>query len=437
MVMPESTTKDMILIHSLAFNLLLLYILFVGCKEWELLSWSRRAAAEAEAVASVSCSGHGRAYLDGIPVDGMPVCECNSCFGGPNCSEVIAGCPADVDSAVLIPGWHRMSYSFNDNSSISQELEKLIRKVHAIAKNAVTGRFIVFGAGSTQLLNAAVHALSMDNPSPPSAVVASVPFYPKLKVSYKQQTDFFSSLGYKFYGDTSMYKNPSDVSTNAIEFVTSPNNPDGKLKKKVLRGESVRAIHDHAYYWPHFSGIPTPADEDIMIFTLSKLTGHAGTRFGWAVIKDEAVYRRMLTYSDESCYGVSRDTQVRASKLLKVVLEGEGRELFSFGYKTMKDRWEKLSQALSFSKRFSIQDIAPVYCSFLQGIRDPSPAFAWFKCEREEDKDCYTVLRDAGIIGRRGTLFGAESCYVRLSLVTRQDDFELLLRQINKLVAEK
>ncbi|KAK2999390.1 hypothetical protein RJ639_023516 [Escallonia herrerae] len=164
----------MILIHSLAFNLLLLYILFVGCKEWELLSWSRRAAAEAEAVASVSCSGHGRAYLDGIPVDGMPVCECNSCFGGPNCSEVIAGCPADVD---------RMSYSFNDNSSISQELEKLIRKVHAIAKNAVTGRFIVFGAGSTQLLNAAVHALSMDNPSPPSAVVASVPFYPVVVLS--------------------------------------------------------------------------------------------------------------------------------------------------------------------------------------------------------------------------------------------------------------
>ncbi|KAK2970526.1 hypothetical protein RJ640_020510 [Escallonia rubra] len=450
MVMPESSKKDMILIPSLALNLLLLYPLFVGCKKWELLSWSRRAAAEAEAVASVSCSGHGRAYLDGITVDGMPVCECNSCFGGPNCSEVIAGCPADVNSgdplflepfwmqraassAVLIAGWHRMSYSFNDNSSISQELEKHIRKVHAMVKNAVTDRFIVFGAGSTQLLNAAVHALSMDNSSPPSAVVASVPFYP----SYKQQTDFFSSLGYKFYGDTSMRKNPSDVLMNAIEFVTSPNNPDGKLRKKVLKGESVRAIHDHAYYWPHFTGIPTPADEDIMIFTLSKLTGHAGTRFGWALIKDEAVYRRMLTYSDESCYGVSRDTQVRALKLLKVVLEGEGRELFTFGYKTMKDRWEKLSQALSFSKLFSIQDIAPVYCSFFQGIRDPSPAFAWFKCEREEDKDCYTVLRDAGIIGRKGTLFGAESCYVRLSLITRQDDFELLLRQINKLVAEK
>jgi histidinol-phosphate/aromatic aminotransferase/cobyric acid decarboxylase-like protein len=68
---------------------------------------------------------------------------------------------------------------------------------------------------------------------------------------------------------------------NFIEFVTSPNNPDGQLRKAVLHGyPNAKAIYDHAYYWPHFSPIPTPADEDIMIFTISKLTGHAGARFG-------------------------------------------------------------------------------------------------------------------------------------------------------------
>ncbi|KAK2979908.1 hypothetical protein RJ640_020150 [Escallonia rubra] len=452
MVKLQSSKCAFSLVSSIVLNLLLLFYLFVGDNSRKLLSWGSRAAAEAEAVASLSCSGHGRAYLDGLLVDGIPVCECNSCFDGPDCSVFVPGCPADVNSgdplflepfwmqhaassAILVAGWHRMSYSFDEKSSItSQELEKRIRRVHAIVGNAVTDqRFIVFGAGSTQLLNAAVHALSLDNTSSPSAVVVSAPSYP----AYKEQTDFFDSLDYKFYGDTSMWKNTSDVSANVIEFVTSPNNPDGMLRKEVLQGPSARAIHDHAYYWPHFTAIPAPADEDVMVFTLSKLTGHAGSRFGWALVKDEAVYQQMLKYTNENCFGVSRDTQLRALKLLKVVLEGEGREIFGFAHKTMSDRWGKLSEALSSSKRFSIQDLAPQYCSFFQRVRGPSPAYAWFKCEREEDKDCYRVLSDAGIIGRRGTLFGAGSRYVRLSLIKRQDDFDLLLLRMRKLVAEE
>ena len=99
---------------------------------------------------------------------------------------------------------------------------------------------------------------------------------------YQIQTDFFNSVNFEFQGDASLWKtNNSDSSTNVIEFVTSPNNPDGQLKKAVLQGSSsVKAIHDHAYYWPHFTAIPAPADEDLMIFTMSKLTGHAGSRFG-------------------------------------------------------------------------------------------------------------------------------------------------------------
>ena len=87
-------------------------------------------------------------------------------------------------------------------------------------------------------------------------------------------------MDYEFYGDASKWKNNSNGKTHIIEFVTSPNNPDGKLKKAVLEGPYVKAIHDHAYYWPHFTAIPAPANEDLMIFTLSTLTGHAGTRFG-------------------------------------------------------------------------------------------------------------------------------------------------------------
>ncbi|CAK7346733.1 unnamed protein product [Dovyalis caffra] len=415
------------------------------------LSWSQIAATEAETVAAISCSGHGRAFLDGLVLDGTegPVCECNTCYGGPDCSHFFPDCFADADggdplflepfwmqhaasSALLVAGWHRMSYSYSDQSSMSEELERHIRKLHAIVGNAATdGRYIVFGAGSTQLLNAAVRALSPENSSSPARVVASIPFYPV----YELQTDIFRSVDFNFQGDTSLWKNNSDTGTEIIEFVTTPNNPDGQLNKGVLHGPNVKAIHDHAYYWPHFTAIPAPAHGDLMIFTLSKFTGHAGSRFGWAIIKDEVIYQRMLTFLQLNTMGVSRDTQLRTLKLLKVVLAGGGRDLFEFGHETMRKRWEKLNKVISMSKRFSLQKIAPKYCIYFQKIRGVSPAYGWLKCEKEEDKNCFAVLQTAAnITGRQGSVFYAEDRYVRLSLIRRQDDFDLLLQKLNELI---
>jgi selenocysteine lyase/cysteine desulfurase len=86
-----------------------------------------------------------------------------------------------TSSALVVAGWHRMGYSYahSDQWSMSGELERHIRSLHSVVGNAVTaGRYIVFGAGSTQLLNAAVNALSSDNSSTPARVVALSPYYP-------------------------------------------------------------------------------------------------------------------------------------------------------------------------------------------------------------------------------------------------------------------
>ncbi|RVW94865.1 hypothetical protein CK203_034589 [Vitis vinifera] len=64
------------LLGSVILNILFIANAYVGGKGE--LSWSRKAAEEEEAVAAVTCSVHGRAYLDGLVADGSPVCECNS-----------------------------------------------------------------------------------------------------------------------------------------------------------------------------------------------------------------------------------------------------------------------------------------------------------------------------------------------------------------------
>lgn len=83
-------------------------------------------------------------------------------------------------SAVLVSGWHRMSYSYEDGTFLSRELKKVIRKLHSVVGNAVTdNRFVIFGSGTTQLLAAAVHALSLKDPSlsSPARLLTSIPYY--------------------------------------------------------------------------------------------------------------------------------------------------------------------------------------------------------------------------------------------------------------------
>lgn len=81
----------------------------------------------------------------------------------------------------------------------------------------------------------------------------------------------------------------------------------------------------------------------------------------------------MTEYMSSSSMGVSRDAQLRALKLINVVLETRGKQIFEFGYHTMRNRWESLSKTLSLSNRFSLQKLGPRYCTYFQKIRGPSP----------------------------------------------------------------
>ncbi|KAF8696236.1 hypothetical protein HU200_037137 [Digitaria exilis] len=424
------------------------------------LSWSLQAAREAEAVAAVGCSGHGQVFLDGVAgEDGRPGCQCNACFAGPDCSLQKLDCTADADSgnplfldpywrrhaaasAVVVSGWHRMSYTTSDATFQSVELERQIRLLHTAVGNAVVDdKHVVFAAGSVQLINALVHALSPDanDASPPARVVATAPYYP----TYRTQTAMFDGREYVWGGTTARWANASRNSTATtdgyIEFVTSPNNPDAKLYGPVLGG-SAAAIVDHAYYWPHFTHIPAPADEDVMMFTISKLSGHAGSRFGWALIRDENVAKRAKDYVQNSIMGASRDTQLRMLGIMKAMLANLHTEedIFVFGHDAMRTRWLKLNAVVSRSRRISLQKIQPQYCTYFQRIREPSPAYAWVKCEREEDGNCYDALLKANIITRSGVYFEAGSRYTRVSLLKSDDDFDVLMERVTDLVnAEK
>uniref|UniRef100_A0A5B7B4M9 Putative tryptophan aminotransferase-related protein 2 n=1 Tax=Davidia involucrata TaxID=16924 RepID=A0A5B7B4M9_DAVIN len=337
-------------------------------------------------------------------------------------------------TTVVISGWQSLSY-FSDVRNLCWFLEpefaKAVIRLHKLVGNAVTdGRYIVVGTGSTQLIQAAVYALSPPNAPEPMSVVSAAPYF----ASYPLIIDFLKSGLYKWEGAAQKFSKDGPY----IELVTSPNNPDGYSRHAVVNRNGGILVHDLAYYWPQYTPISFAADHDLMLFTVSKSTGHAGTRIGWALVKDQEVAKKMTKYIELNTIGVSKDSQLRAAKILQVVSDGydhvgnpgKGEAFFEYGYNIMARRWKQLRAAVKHSQLFSMSEFPLGFCNFSGRTFETQPAFAWLKCEGEIE-DCESFLRSHKILTRGGKHFGGSPKYVRISILDRDRTFDLLTERLS------
>ncbi|KAJ7550810.1 hypothetical protein O6H91_07G119400 [Diphasiastrum complanatum] len=340
---------------------------------------------------------------------------------------------------MVIPPWHSISY-VSSQRQISPFFEDFlideIISVHKIVGNAVTkDRHIVIGAGSIQLLQAALYALSVNDRSPPLKVVSAYPFYS----AYPMVTDFVQSKLYEWAGDAMDFEATSNRD-GYIEIVNYPNNPDGTFRHAVVNG-SGGLIHDLAYYWPQYTPITSPADHDIMLFTLSKFSGHAGSRVGWAIVKDLKVAQLMSKYIFLNTIGLSRDAQARAAHIMRYVVHHYSQKgsapyrlktgpdnttlLFHHAYDALKHRWKELRGLVVSGARFTLQDYPLAFCTFFGETTTSHPAFAWLKCE--QDRNCEELLNSVNVRSRGGHQFGIlDPQYTRISMILNLKEFTTL-----------
>ncbi|GAV89080.1 Alliinase_C domain-containing protein [Cephalotus follicularis] len=335
---------------------------------------------------------------------------------------------------VVISGCDSMSY-FTDMGNLcwflEPELANSIKRLHCIVGNAVTeDRHIVVGSGSTQLYNALLYAFSSPDEPEPISVVCAAPYYS----AYADVTDCVRSGLYKWAGDAYTFEKDGPY----IEVVTTPNNPDGSIREAVVNRSHGKVIHDLAYYWPQHTPITHPADYDNMLFTFSKTTGHAGSRIGWAFVKDKEVARKMIEFIMINSIGVSKESQLRAAKIFEAVCDScqnSGSEnFFEYGQRLMGGRWEKLRQVLKNSEILSLPEYPLVYCNFSGKIMETKPAFAWLECN---DSDCASFLMEHKIKGRGGRRFGVDSKYARFSLVGEEKEFDNFLERLSGIHGKK
>nr|KYP70242.1 Alliin lyase 1 [Cajanus cajan] len=337
-------------------------------------------------------------------------------------------------TTIIIPGWQSMSY-LSDTSNICWFLEaefaKEVVRLHKVVGNAVTeGRHIVVGTGSSQLILAALYALSSPDAHEPISVVSAAPYYS----SYPSMADYQKSGLYKWAGDAESF----DKEGPYIELVTSPNNPDGFRRRSMVNRSQGLLIHDLAYYWPQYTPISSPSDHDLTLFTVSKSTGHAGMRIGWALVKDKEVAKKMTKFIELNTIGVSKDSQLRAAKVLKAVSDSCEQEnskneesFFKYSYKLMAQRWKQLREVVEAGELFTLPQFSPAFCTFFGQEMDPQPAFMWLKCEGDIE-DCESFLRGHKVLTRSGKHFGASPKYVRISML---DTDETFIQLIDRLLA--
>lgn len=433
------------------------------------VSWTSAASLEAEFAAAYNCSGHGSVPIDLLRLGQKTgvFCECDECFAGPACEHAVPDCKANFDSgdplifepywrqnseagSVLIPGWYRIGYELSQ--PLIPGLEEEIRAIHSLVGNAVTkGRYILVGTGATQIMAAAYVSHSLDAQGLPVRAILAPPYYE----AYRRQIEMVKPGGVKWTGFSESLPLEGGFNGRSIEVVTSPNNPDGSLRESVFSGAEYYTIYDHAYYWPHYTPITRPSDHDLMVFSLSKLTGHAGSRVGWAIVKDYSLYQKLLLSVRLFSVGVSHDSQLRATHLIRAVRDGYTKSgnpslkmlpeehasqhrLFHYGHAKLRKRWDGLIPLVKVSDRFSIQqDLEPKYCNFFKDTVQPAPAFAWIRCEREEDRDCPSLWEKAGIAGRGGKRSGATDQYVRIAMMGTDVGFDNLIGRIQALITEQ
>ncbi|KDP26637.1 hypothetical protein JCGZ_17795 [Jatropha curcas] len=331
----------------------------------------------------------------------------------------------------VISGSDLMSY-FSDIGNLcwflEPQLSDAIKRLHRTVGNAESDdRYILVGTGSSQLCQAALYALSSPCGPEPISVVCAAPYYS----AYKDQIDLLHSGLYKWAGDAYAF----DKDEPYIEIVTSPNNPDGAIREAVVNRGEGKVIYDLAYYWPQYTPITHPADYDIMLFTFSKSTGHAGSRIGWALVKDKDVAKKMMKFMEITSIGVSKESQLRAAKILGVVTEScqhgvpDSENFFKYSQCLMAERWEKLRQVVKNSAIFSLPKYPHEWCNFSEIYTESHPAFAWLKCK--EDIDCENLLRAQKLLTRGGERFGVGRNYVRISLLSPEEVFNLFLERLS------
>lgn len=265
-------------------------------------------------------------------------------------------------------------------------LEAAILSIHQVIGNVDRPQDyeIVIGNGASQLLSAIMYETYGTRVSAPP------PYFTRFPVLAQIANNLWSEYKWKEVDESKL-------------ILTTPNNPTGDwVGYDEFEVKPRLEILDACYNWPQYCS-PRKLEGDIIVFSLSKATGHAGARLGWALFKDKDLAARVKQSIELSTMGVSS----MAQDVGKFVLQREAKRfsnedtnVFTTGKAELDRRWE-IIRGLELPFK----------------ILNNSSMFLW--CEGEIPEHVEGLL---------GSHFGDSNKKFRLNIGCSKDDFEAFLQ---------
>lgn len=98
------------------------------------------------------------------------------------------------------------------------------------------------------------------------------------------------------------------------------------------------------------------------------------------MVKDKEVARKMVKFMEVSSIGVSKESQLRAAKILGTICDDyqnfgpkETENFFEYAKRIMIKRWEKLRETIKKSEIFSLPKYPQEYCIFSSEYAETYP----------------------------------------------------------------
>ena len=437
-------------------------------------------------------------------------CRCFQCYEGASCSTLTKQCAIDTRVAELTltrPWWDRrspyharrggltttrhMKYLGNSRlflaskrgelddknesassppqprNPVSEHLNHAIRSLHRAVGNVRNEHEynLVIGSGGVQMLNAAMFAMHKkierreeedDKDEEDDAAETSAYYYAK-KPYYSHFRVFAAAHRgtMKWLDDEDSARQHEN--NDLVEIVTSPNNPDGRrCSAPFVVARKDLLIHDHVYHWPSIldpDHDQLEVSEELMVFSLAKLTGHAASRIGWALVKDPQVAKDMATFIWIQSTHAAVEAQFGAIRILRTVIASLGKQnddddemssiqspaqneedeknFFTFTRRELMRRWAAVEIVLNDG------DASPLV---IESVGHRGGLCLWFRCHRRHHvmntsaRSCASEFRDVGIIAETGESFGAGSDHARVCISSDRSTFALILHRLRRLI---
>lgn len=241
------------------------------------------------------------------------------------------------------------------------ELEQAVRELHhrLAPHQKLEERHLVFANGATQIIHAALYANAIYHSAKKSktggrAVKASTLYVTELMPGYLEPNTLIQLSNRELLAWIAYEMAETVDSEDLLEFVTTPNNPDGKILEK--KTHAAFSIHDRVNHWSLFLneddeivGRETLESDQLSIFSLSKFLSFSGSRVGYAFVKEPQIAHFMKYYVVMTTHGLVRDSQVHCLVALRYLLDHPGRleEYTSWIREELKKRWKLLRGALA------------------------------------------------------------------------------------------